>query len=101
MIPKKSVDIIVEPKETRQKEITKKSLPKPQPSSKPYEYYLMNARLSELSEYIADKKTKNTLSYNQYYKLTRRKSKLEERRLVKHGSLEEIITAYKVNKKEK
>ena len=98
---KKPEDIVVKLEETPQKEIAKKPVSIPKPSTKPYGYYLKHARLSELSHYINNKKTKNTLSYNQYYRLNRRKSKLEEKRLVKYGSLEELIAAYKVNKKEK
>ncbi|HIE35095.1 MAG TPA: hypothetical protein EYP79_02710 [Campylobacterales bacterium] len=55
----------------------------------------------ELSNYINDKATKNALSYNKYNRLKRRKANLQEERLMQKGSLEELITAYKVNKKAK
>jgi len=78
----------------------KKVVP-PKPSGKPYTYYLKHASLSELSAYISNKATKNSLSYNQYNMLSRRKVVLQEERLFKHGSLEELIAAYKVNKNPK
>jgi hypothetical protein len=82
------------------KPIVKKISP-PKPSAKPYTYYLKHASLSELSTYISNKATKNSLSYNQYNMLSRRKVVLQEERLFKHGSLEELIAAYKVNKNPK
>ena len=82
------------------KPIVKKISP-PKPSGKPYTYYLKHASLSELSTYISNKATKNSLSYNQYNMLSRRKVVLQEERLFKHGSLEELIAAYKVNKNPK
>jgi len=82
------------------KPIVKKILP-PKPSDKPYTYYLKHASLNELSTYISNKATKNSLSYTQYNMLSRRKVVLQEERLFKHGSLEELIAAYKVNKNPK
>ena len=70
-------------------------------SDKPYTYYLHQASLDELSTYIANKATKNSLSYNQYNMLRDRKSSLQEEKLFKEGSLEELIAAYKVNKNPK
>ena len=84
------------------KPIVKKVVPpKPKPYTKPYSYYLNHASLSELSAYISNKATKNSLSYTQYNMLSRRKVLLQEERLFKHGSLEELIAAYKVNKNPK
>jgi hypothetical protein len=82
------------------KPIVKKVSPS-KPSAKPYTYYLKHASLSELSTYISNKATKNSLSYNQYNMLSRRKVVLQEERLFEHGSLEELIAAYKVNKNPK
>jgi len=73
----------------------------PKPSGKPYTYYLKHASLGELSAYISNKATKNSLSYNQYNMLSHRKVVLQEERLFKYGSLEELIAAYKVNKNPK
>ena len=70
-------------------------------SDKPYTYYLHQASLDELSAYIANKATQNSLSYNQYNMLQRRKIVLKEEKLFKEGSLEELIAAYKVNKNPK
>jgi len=79
-----------------------KKISAPTPSSdKPYSYYLHQASLGELSTYIANKATKNSLSYNQYNMLRRRKLFLQEEKLFKEGSLEELIAAYKVNKNPK
>jgi len=84
------------------KPIVKKVVPsKPKPYTKPYSYYLNHASLSELSTYISNKATKNSLTYNQYNMLSRRKVLLQEERLFNHGSLEELIAAYKVNKNPK
>jgi len=82
------------------KPIVKKISP-PMPSNKPYAYYLKHATLNELSTYISNKTTKNSLSYTQYNMLNRRKVVLEGKRLFKHGSVEELISAYKVNKNPK
>ena len=71
------------------------------PSEKPYIYYLKDASINELSAYISKNTTKNALSYSQYNALKQRKVALQEEKLLSEGSLEELITAYKVNKSPK
>lgn len=70
-------------------------------SEKPYSYYITEAPLNELSTYISKYTTKNTLSYSQYSALKQRKALLQEEKLFNEGSLEELISAYKVNKNPK
>ncbi len=70
-------------------------------SDKPYAYYLHQASLEELSAYIANSATKNSLSSDQYDTLRHRKSLLQEEKLFNEGSLEELIAAYKINKNPK
>ena len=89
-----------EPRESVEPSHQKLAIPTP-PADKPYSYYLHQASLNELSTYIANKATKNSLSYNQYNMLRHRKVVLQEEKLFKEGSLEELIAAYKVNKNPK
>ena len=100
-VKKTKEEVLPKPEETLQKETVKKSPPQPQSSTKPYRYYLKVASLNELSNYISDNATKNALSYSQYNRLKRRKANLQEEKLMQEGSLEELIAAYKVNKKAK
>jgi hypothetical protein len=72
-----------------------------EPSEKPYSYYLKDASINELSTYISKNTTKNALSYSQYNALKQRRTVLQEEKLLSEGSLEELITAYKVNKSPK
>lgn len=67
--------------------------------SKPYSYYLSNAPLQELSSYLSSQTTQNTLSDSQYVVLKLRQERLEEEKLLDKGTLEELIAAYKINKK--
>jgi len=71
------------------------------PAAKPYEYYLKQSSLTELSSYLSNSTTKNTLTYNQYAALNHRKIILEEEKLFNEGTLEELIEVYKINKKPK
>lgn len=73
----------------------------PKPSEKPYAYYLKDASLDEVSTYISQKATRNSLSYHQYIMLKRRKTFLQKEKLFNEGSLEDLIAAYKVNKNPK
>ena len=79
------------------KEADKVSVKKP--SGKPYHYYLKEAGLTELSAYMAKETTKDVLPFSQYRNLKQRENALREQKLLKEGSLEELIAAYKVNKK--
>ncbi|HFU77511.1 MAG TPA: hypothetical protein ENK90_00950 [Epsilonproteobacteria bacterium] len=96
----KKEEPVIQKEEPETPLVKKVSLPTPS-SDKPYTYYLHQASLDELSTYIANKATKNSLSYNQYTMLRHRKSSLQEEKLFKEGSLEELIAAYKVNKNPK
>lgn len=64
---------------------------------KPYIYYLNDASFEELSDYIAHKDTKASLSYQEYTMLKGRQTYLHEEKLLNEGSLEELIAAYKIN----
>ena len=66
--------------------------------SKPYSHYLNNAQLIELTTYLEGSQSKNNLSAEQYKRLSHKKVLLQERRLFIHGSVEELIAAYKINK---
>ena len=68
---------------------------KPQKSVKPYTYYLHTAPYEELRSYLSEEDARENLTYNQYRKL---KERLEEEELLREGSLEELISAYKRNK---
>jgi hypothetical protein len=72
-----------------------------EPSEKPYSYYLEDASINELCTYISKNTTKNSLSSSQYNALKQRRVVLKEEKLLNEGSLEELITAYKVNKSSK
>ena len=72
-----------------------------EPSEKPYSYYLENAPLNELCTYISKNTTKDSLTYSQYSALKQREALLQEEKFLSEGSLEELITAYKVNKSPK
>lgn len=67
----------------------------------PYDYYLKDASLEELSAYLSQRATKDSLSYQQYKMLKRRKIVLKKEKLFNEGSLEDLITAYKINKNPK
>jgi len=70
----------------------------PQPTTKPYPYYLHQASLYELSNYLDDPQSRRDLSYGRYRILKRRLAKLKEEQLLQEGSLESLIAAYKKNK---
>lgn len=66
--------------------------------NKPYIYYLNDASFEELTAYISEDETRDLLSYQEYTMLKGRKTYLQEEKLLKEGSLEELIAAYKTNK---
>jgi len=70
----------------------------PKEKSKPYIYYLKEASYEELNDYLYASKINNDFSYDQYNKLKSRCSRLKEDELLKNGSLEDLIVAYKKNK---
>lgn len=67
----------------------------------PYDYYLKDASLEELSTYLSKRTTRTALSYQQYKMLKQRKIVLQEEKLFTEGSLEDLIAAYKINKNPK
>lgn len=71
------------------------------PLEKPYDYYLKEAALDELVSYILENATRDRLSNRQYTMLIRKETLLREEKLFNQGSLEELISAYKVNKNPK
>jgi len=71
------------------------------PASLPYLYYLNNASLSALHTYLSKYTTKKSLSASKYSALRLREKSMEEKKLLKTGTLEELIAAYKRNKNPK
>jgi hypothetical protein len=70
----------------------------PDPEKKPFNYYLHQASLYELSNYLDDPKSPQVLGYGRYRLLKRRLEKLKEEELLQEGSLETLIATYKQNK---
>ncbi|WP_295421055.1 hypothetical protein [Sulfurovum sp.] len=71
---------------------------KPQKPAKSYYYYLRYASYDELHSYLSSGDARNDLTYNQYNTLQKRRTTLREEKLLRDGSLEELIEAYKKNK---
>jgi hypothetical protein len=84
-------------KEVVKEEVIKKIQKKPK--KVPYSYYLNNASLNELRAYLSKPSNKKSLSKSNYALLKQRENIMKEQRLLKEGSLEELISAYKHNKK--
>jgi len=82
--------------DTKSVEILNEPAKKPE---KPFNYYLHNASYNELNTYISTGSAKNDLTYSQYSQLVQKRIKLNEKRVLENGSLEELIAAYKKNKK--
>jgi len=68
------------------------------PNEKSYFFYMRQASLEKLSSYLSKPSTAQTLSYLQYNNLIKRKISLREEKILREGSLEELIEAYKKNK---
>jgi len=62
-----------------------------------YHYYLHDASYYELQNYLSTSDAQSALSYNQYNTLKKRYGKMKEEKLLKEGTLEELIAAYKKN----
>ena len=71
----------------------------PKVSALSFTYYAKKASYDELDSYLAESTTKESLSFNQFRQLERRHATLKEEKLLHEGSLEELISAYKVTKK--
>ena len=74
-----------------------KEIPKPN-KELAFNYYAKEASFTELDDYLNDKTTKDALSFNQYTQLKQRHAILNEAKILKEGSLEELISIYKINK---
>ena len=62
-----------------------------------YRYYRDKASYRELDSYLSGQKSKYVLSYKERKVLLARHSTLKREWLLQHGSLEELISAYKSN----
>ena len=71
----------------------------PKVSTLSFTYYAKRASYGELDSYLTESTAKSTLSFNQYRQLKQRHATLKEEKLLHEGSLEELISAYKVTKK--
>jgi len=67
----------------------------------PFDYYAQEASYYELDSYLTDSASKDKLSFNQYTQLNKRHAQLKEAKILKEGSLEELISLYKTNKNPK
>ena len=67
--------------------------------SVPFDYYAHEASYHELDTYLSKDGIKDSLSFTQYTTLTQKHTQLKEQELLKDGSLEALIEAYKTNKK--
>lgn len=93
--------IDIQEEETTNKEEPNETVilyPEPSIQVKPYSYYLYQASLYELSNYLDDPQSAKDLSHSQHNILKHRLSKLKEEQLLQEGSLETLIAAYKKNK---
>lgn len=68
------------------------------PSRASFEYYRNDASYLELKSYLDDAEAINSLDSNQYTQLTHRYEMLKDRKILKNGSLETLISRYKINK---
>jgi len=62
-----------------------------------YAYYFNHASAEELERYLSSGEAKKELHPTQYAALQKRSSRMKEQKLLREGSLEELITAYKAN----
>ena len=85
-------EIPEEPKEQKEPE-------DPKVSTLSFTYYAKKASYDELDSYLIQSTTKESLSFNQFTQLKQRHATLKEEKLLHEGSLEELISAYKVTKK--
>ena len=88
------------PKEVPKEETKKKEeTEEPKVSALSFTYYATKASYDELDSYLAERTTRRSLSWYQDAQLERRHATLKEEKLLKEGSLEKLISAYKVTKK--
>jgi len=86
---------------TNETETEKEPIIPKKPASLPYLYYLNNASLSELHTYLSKHTTKKSLSTSKYLALKQKKTNMGDKEILKEGTLEELIAAYKRNKNPK
>jgi len=79
--------------------LEEKQIPQKKKALIPYGYYLNKASEPELRNYLSKETSKKSLSASKYLALQQRKKRMEEKRLLKEGTLDELISAYKRNKK--
>ena len=89
---------IMEEPQKEEVKVVEVIMEKPKKTTKPYYYYLRSASYDELNSYLSDGDASNDLTYNQYNTLQKRRNVLKEEKLLRDGSLEELIAAYKKNK---
>lgn len=70
-------------------------------NTKSFNFYLNQASIDELTRYTESTSTKTSLSYTQYTQLLNRLDRLKEEKLIRDGTLEELIEAYTINKNPK
>ena len=95
------INEVVAPKEETKEIVTleKKQIPQKKKALIPYAYYLNQASEPELRNYLLKDTSKKSLSASKYLALKQRKRRMEEKRLLKEGTLDELIFVYKRNKK--
>ena len=95
------INEVVPPKEETKEIVTleEKQIPQKKKALLPYGYYLNQASEPELRNYLLKETSKQSLSASKYLALQQRKRRIEEKRLLKEGTLDELISAYKRNNK--
>jgi len=87
--------------EEKEKIVVKKVIKEKPTLVVPYNYYLHKAPAHELRSYLSKRTTKTALSASRYVALKQREKSMKEEKLLKTGTLEELIAAYKRNHKPK
>jgi len=98
---KQEIEEVIQEEEEVQAVLAKET---PEPilvEASPFDYYAQEASYYELNNYLTDSASKDKLSFNQYTQLNKRHAKLKEAKILKEGSLEELISFYKTNKNPK
>jgi len=87
----------VEPIVNLEENLTEEVPDKVMQSELTFNHYMKVASLDELSTFMKEENTQNLLSYTQYKQLKHRLSTLQNEKLLREGSLEALISAFKVN----
>jgi len=100
--PKRKISNEKEVQEALAKEVPEETKnPRDYISTTSFDYYDKEASYDELHTYLSQKNVKDTLSFSQYKQLQERHKILKEEKMLKEGSLEELIALYKTNKNPK